>query len=101
MSESEEGFSVAATRQWAGSTGAPAAGGMPGIWNGPAALDSAAVIVMSAIWSDFNCSHGVCANAAKAVAAKMHTKLRVMAFSFLCLVGMLYPHVKNRLPAIR
>src|SRR5580765_2058425 len=55
--ESEEGFSTAATRQRAGT----AVCALPPERMGPAAADSAAVIVVFASVSDLRCSHELCA----------------------------------------
>jgi hypothetical protein len=54
ISESKEGFRVAATRQKAGSNGATAVGGAPGNGNAPGPADSARVIVVSVSFSDFS-----------------------------------------------
>src|SRR5215510_6931101 len=85
MSESDEGASVAAMRQCAGSirgggagapprpAGAAAAGGAPparpGWTNGPAGTASAVVIVVLDSFSDFRSAHGVAASAGLAMAA--------------------------------
>src|ERR1700722_18032425 len=55
MSESVDGLSVAATRQWAGDAAC-------------AGIESAAVIVVCGSESDLSRSHGVCAAAVKAPA---------------------------------
>src|SRR5580704_7917230 len=69
MSESAEGFRVAATRQCAGSiTGgcAPARPGACGGCQGPAGTDSTAVSVVAGSDSERSCSQGVCAKASEA-----------------------------------
>ena len=65
ISESGDGFSVTATRQYAASVGAAATG-------------SAKVIDALASVSDFNCSQGVCANAAHPIATGRKANLPMM-----------------------
>ncbi|SPF51323.1 hypothetical protein SBA4_4600012 [Candidatus Sulfopaludibacter sp. SbA4] len=70
ISESKEGFIIAVTRQKAGRTGATAVGGAPGNGNAPGPADSAKVIVVSASFSDFSGSQGVCPIAIPGTTAK-------------------------------
>src|SRR5712692_7040839 len=72
--ESDDGFNVAATRQNAGicngwACGPPPVGPCAGARKGPAVTDSATVMVVSGIESDFNRSHGVWAATVRAVAS--------------------------------
>ena len=69
MSESGEGFNVAATRQNAGSDGAAAVGGAPGNEKAPGPEDSARVTIVSASFNDFSWSQGVRAAAPRGMAA--------------------------------
>src|SRR6185503_9608792 len=89
MSESDDGASVAAMRQCAGSisggaagapprpAGAPAGAGgppaRPGCTNGPAATTSAIVIVVLDSFSDFRSAHGVAASAGVVAATTART----------------------------
>src|SRR5437870_4397182 len=85
ISESEDGFSTAATRHRAGRLSgggagagprppAAAAGGPPagvGIVSGPAGTSSAAVMMVPGSASDFRLSHGAAANTLPAITKAM------------------------------
>src|SRR5690242_4606283 len=78
MSESDVGCKVIAVRQWAGTAGALFAGEALPNRRGPAATDSANVMVAPGNAIDLSCSHDRCANAVHTVAAKKQAKMRVM-----------------------